>query len=102
MPDFVMLAQAFGIKGMQVLKREDLSTSIAEMLAYDGPVFMDVKVTRDENCYPMVAPGKSNAQMMGLIDKPKLEIAAELINCGSCGAKTVSSNNFCPECGAKL
>jgi acetolactate synthase-1/2/3 large subunit len=102
MPDFVMLAQAFGIKGMQVLKREDLAKSIAEMLAYDGPVFMDVKVTQDENCYPMVAPGKSNSQMMGLIEKPKLEIAAEVINCGSCGAKTVSSNNFCPECGAKF
>ena len=39
---------------------------IAEMVAYDGPVLLDAQVKRDENCYPMVAPGKSNAQMLGL------------------------------------
>jgi hypothetical protein len=36
------------------------------MLAHDGPVLMDVHVRRDENCYPMVAPGKGNHQMLGL------------------------------------
>jgi acetolactate synthase I/II/III large subunit len=44
----------------------ELSGAIAEMLAYDGPVILDVRVKRDENCYPMVAPGKSNAEMVGL------------------------------------
>jgi acetolactate synthase I/II/III large subunit len=101
MPDFVMLAQAYGVKGILVSHPEQLKDAIAEMLAHDGPVLLDAKVTRDENCYPMVAPGKSNAQMLGLPDRSHLE-SAELVYCASCGAKNVSSNKFCPECGAKL
>ncbi|WP_254175127.1 biosynthetic-type acetolactate synthase large subunit [Planktothrix pseudagardhii] len=101
MPDFVMLAQAYGVKGIKVTRREELKEAIAEMLAYDGPVLMDVQVKRDENCYPMVAPGKSNAQMIGLPERTKLE-TIELVYCSNCGAKNVGSNHFCPECGTKL
>ncbi|MBE9146924.1 biosynthetic-type acetolactate synthase large subunit [Planktothrix mougeotii] len=101
MPDFVMLAQAYGVKGIKVTRREELKEAIAEMLAYDGPVLMDVQVKRDENCYPMVAPGKSNAQMIGLPERTKLE-TIELVYCSNCGAKNVASNHFCPECGTKL
>lgn len=102
MPDFVMLAQAYGIKGMVVTERDQLDAAIAEMLTHDGPVLMDVHVKRDENCYPMVAPGKSNAQMIGLPDRPKLEQTIELLHCTNCGAKNASTNNFCPDCGTKL
>lgn len=101
MPDFIMLAKAYGIPGRQVSDRAELSEAIAEMLAANSPYLLDVIVTRDENCYPMVAPGKSNAQMIGLPERSKLE-AVELLHCHSCGAKNVASNNFCPECGAKL
>lgn len=66
MPDFELLARAFGIKGMVVDKPEDLAGAIAEMIAHDGPVLLDVRVKKDENCYPMVVPGKSNAHMMGI------------------------------------
>lgn len=102
MPDFVLLAQAFGVKGMRVQERSELKDAIAALLAYDGPVLLDAHVTKDENCYPMVAPGKSNAQMLGLPEQHKLEKAAELIYCSSCGAKNITSNSFCPECGSKL
>ncbi len=102
MPDFVKLAEAYGVKGMSVTHPDQLHEALAEMLAYDGPVLMDVRVRRDENCYPMVAPGKSNAQMLGLPERKKLEQAAELIYCTNCGAKNVASNHFCPECGTKL
>nr|WP_199299039.1 biosynthetic-type acetolactate synthase large subunit [Trichocoleus sp. FACHB-46] len=102
MPDFVKLADAFGIKGMVIHSREELQDAIAEMLAHDGPVLVEARVKRDENCYPMVAPGKSNAQMIGLPERDKLGKAAELIYCNSCGAKNISTNNFCPECGTKL
>ncbi len=102
MPDFVLLAKAFGVKGILVESRDQLAGAIAEMLAYNGPVLMDVRVVRNENCYPMVAPGKSNAQMLGLPERKTLEKAAELIYCPNCGAKTVATNNFCPECGTKL
>ncbi len=69
MPDFALLAKAFGVKGMVVHHRSELSSAIAEMLVHDGPVLLDVHVKKDENCYPMVAPGKSNAQMLGLPKK---------------------------------
>jgi acetolactate synthase-1/2/3 large subunit len=102
MPDFVILAQAYGIKGMMISHRNELQDAIAQMLAHDGPVLMDVRVTKDENCYPMVAPGKSNAQMVGLPIHKQLEQAVESVYCGSCGAKNVATNSFCPECGTKL
>ena len=65
-PNFVQLAEAWGIKGILIKSRKDLDSSIKEILSYDGPVVADVQVISDENCYPMVAPGKSNAQMMGV------------------------------------
>jgi acetolactate synthase-1/2/3 large subunit len=102
MPDFVKLADAFGIKGISVHSRDQLKGAIAEMLTHPGPVLLDVHVKRDENCYPMVPPGKSNAQMVGLPERKLLERAAELINCRQCGSKNVSTNRFCPECGTKL
>jgi len=101
MPDFVKLADAYGIKGMKIDSRDQLEGAIAEMLSHDGPVILDAHVTRNENCYPMVAPGKSNAQMIGLPTVNK-EPSLELLYCASCGAKNVTSNKFCPECGAKL
>lgn len=66
MPDFVKLADAFGLKGLLVAKGDDLASIVAEILAHDGPVLADFRVKRDENCYPMVPPGASNAQMVGL------------------------------------
>lgn len=101
MPDIELLCQAYGIKGMVVNKREELESAIAQMLAHDGPVVMDLRITKDENCYPMVAPGKSNAQMIGL-PKQLPKAVDEAVCCSNCGAKNMSSNNFCPECGTKL
>jgi len=102
MPNFEKLAEAFGVKGGILRDRDGLEGAIAEMLAFDGPYLLDAQVTRDENCYPMIAPGKSNAQMLGLPEQQKLEKAAELIYCSSCGTKNTSTNSFCPECGTKL
>jgi acetolactate synthase I/II/III large subunit len=77
MPDFVKLAEAYGVKGMLVEKPEELEAAIAAMLSHDGPVLMDVRVRKDENCYPMVAPGKTNAEMVGLPDRKQLQRAME-------------------------
>ncbi|RZM82889.1 biosynthetic-type acetolactate synthase large subunit [Leptolyngbya iicbica] len=102
MPDFEMLARAYGVKGIVVEHRADLEQAIADMLAHDGPVLMDVHVRKDENCYPMVAPGKSNAQMLGLPQKSPDVQTIELMYCSNCGARNPSSHSFCPECGTKL
>ncbi|MEL6778947.1 MAG: biosynthetic-type acetolactate synthase large subunit [Cyanobacteria bacterium J06597_16] len=72
MPNFELLAQAFGVRGMVVNEPSELDGAIAQMLAHDGPVLMDVRVRRDENCYPMIPPNKSNAEMVGLPEgKPR-------------------------------
>ncbi|MFM7448963.1 MAG: biosynthetic-type acetolactate synthase large subunit [Leptolyngbyaceae cyanobacterium] len=102
MPDILKLAEAFGIKGIVVHSRDDLKDAIAELVAWDGPVLLEARVKKDENCYPMVAPGRSNAQMVGLPERKNLEKTAEAILCSSCGTKTISTHKFCPECGVKL
>jgi acetolactate synthase-1/2/3 large subunit len=65
-PNFVKVAESYGIRGMSINNRQDLNDNIKEILDYDGPILVDIKVVPDENCYPMVAPGKSNAQMIGV------------------------------------
>ncbi|MBE9103778.1 biosynthetic-type acetolactate synthase large subunit [Nostoc cf. edaphicum LEGE 07299] len=101
MPDVELLGKAYGIKGMIISDRSQLKDAIAEMLAHKGPVILNVHVTRDENCYPMVAPGKSNAQMVGLQKQPP-KAAAEPVYCSNCNAKNAPTHNFCAECGTKL
>jgi acetolactate synthase-1/2/3 large subunit len=101
MPDFPALAEAFGVKGIAITERHDLLPRLAEALAHPGPVFVDVRVRRNENCYPMVPPGASNAQMVGLPSHPELAIATTR-QCRSCGTSTESAHHFCPSCGTKL
>jgi acetolactate synthase-1/2/3 large subunit len=101
MPDIELLAQAYGIKGMVITKREELADKIAEMLTHNGPVIVNVHVTRDENCYPMVAPGKNNSQMVGL-PKPTPRTAVESIACSNCGTQNQPNHNFCSDCGTRL
>lgn len=101
MPDFVKLAEAYGVKAMQVTKREDLEAAIATMLSTDSPFILDVIVSRDENCYPMVAPGKSNADMIGLVE-PAAKQLVNTIVCSNCGTTNPLDHKFCGECGTKL
>lgn len=101
MPDIEFLAKAYGIKGIIVTEREQLKDAIAQMLAHNGPVILDVHVTKDENCYPMVAPGKSNAQMIGLPKQPP-KASVEPVYCSNCGTTNAPDHKFCSECGTKL
>jgi acetolactate synthase I/II/III large subunit len=65
-PKFAKLAAVYDIKGILVENREDLAKAVAEMIAHNGPVILEVKVKKDEDCYPMIAPGQANTSMMGL------------------------------------
>nr|YP_009297193.1 acetohydroxyacid synthase large subunit [Porphyridium sordidum]AOM66536.1 acetohydroxyacid synthase large subunit [Porphyridium sordidum] len=71
-PDFVALAKSFGIEGITIHTRQEMESLFSNITNYKGPLLINCIVTEDENCYPMVAPGKSNAQMIGL-DKPNNE-----------------------------
>ncbi len=64
-PDFVKLAEAYGATGMRF---EDKSTLVADMkraIATPGPVMVDVRVTREENTYPMIPAGQAAREMVG-------------------------------------
>jgi acetolactate synthase-1/2/3 large subunit len=65
-PDLVKLAEAYKIKSYRIKTRNDLKTLIPEILSLNEAVLIEFCVTENENCYPMVAPGKSNEQMIGL------------------------------------
>ncbi len=67
-PDFVKLAESFGIKGYLFDNRKQLSNEFQSALESDGPALINILVRRGENCYPMVPPGKSNAQMVGYVN----------------------------------
>ncbi|MFM8259275.1 MAG: biosynthetic-type acetolactate synthase large subunit [Vulcanococcus sp.] len=101
MPDFPALAEAFGVKGVRISERASLRQQLSEALNHPGPAFIEVQVRRNENCYPMVPPGASNAQMVGLPSHPELAIETSR-DCHSCGHTTASSSLFCPNCGSKL
>ncbi len=64
-PDFVKLAEAYGATGMRF---EDKSTLVEDMkraIATDGPVVVNVKVTPEENTYPMIPAGQAAREMVG-------------------------------------
>jgi acetolactate synthase I/II/III large subunit len=70
LPDFVKLAEAFGAVGLRAEKPEDVDRVIAEMLAVDRPVLVDVRVDQMENCYPMIPSGAAhNEMLLGPADK---------------------------------
>ena len=101
MPDFIALARSFGVDGVKITEREALHRDLAAALQSPTPMMIDVHVRRGENCYPMVPPGKSNAQMVGLPSHPELAMGTTR-TCGSCGATTAHEHRFCPQCGASL
>ncbi len=101
MPNFPQVAEGFGVKGVRISERADLRAQLSEALAHPGPAFIEVQVRRNENCYPMVPPGASNAQMVGLPSHPELAIDTTR-ECHSCHHTTASSSLYCPNCGTKL
>ena len=101
MPNFPLVAEGFGVKGVRISERQSLREQLTEALSHEGPAFIEVAVRRNENCYPMVPPGASNAQMVGLPSHPELAIDASR-ECHSCHHVTSSSSLYCPNCGTKL
>ncbi len=62
-PDFVKLAEAFGVVGLRATRRDEVESVLKQGLASDKPVLMDFRVSREECVYPMVRPGESITQM---------------------------------------
>jgi acetolactate synthase-1/2/3 large subunit len=64
-PDFVKLAEAYGCTGMRLTDKTTLVADMRTALETPGPVVVDVRVTREENTYPMIAPGAAARDMVG-------------------------------------
>ncbi len=64
-PDFVKLADAYGATGIRLTDKTTLVSDMREAIATEGPVLVDVRVTREENTYPMIAPGQAARDMVG-------------------------------------
>jgi len=62
-PDFVNIAEAYGAHGIRVDKPEDVRGAIEKAIDIDGPVFIDFRVDREANVWPMVAPGAPISEM---------------------------------------
>jgi len=75
-PDFVKLADAYGILGLRATRREEVPVVIAKAMEHPGPVVIDFQVKYDENCYPMVPPG---AALSETIDLPAWEPEKALV-----------------------
>ncbi|MCC4213712.1 biosynthetic-type acetolactate synthase large subunit [Leeuwenhoekiella parthenopeia] len=58
-PDFVAIAKGYYIDAQRVTKREELSGAIEEMMAAEGPYFLEVKVEKEDNVFPMIPTGAS-------------------------------------------
>jgi acetolactate synthase-1/2/3 large subunit len=64
-PDFVKLAEAHGATGMRFEDKRTLVDDFKRAIATDGPVVVDVRVTREENTYPMIPAGQAAREMVG-------------------------------------
>ncbi len=64
-PDWVKLAEAYGATGMRETKKEQLVETMRAALATEGPVVLDVHVSKEENVYPMIPAGEAARDMVG-------------------------------------
>jgi acetolactate synthase-1/2/3 large subunit len=64
-PDFVKVAEAYGATGIRLDDKRTLVKDMQEAIAIDGPVLVDVRVTREENTYPMIPAGQAARDMVG-------------------------------------
>jgi acetolactate synthase-1/2/3 large subunit len=64
-PDFVKLAEAYGAHGVRLTDKATLVDDLKAALAVDGPVVVDVRVTAEENVYPMIPAGQAARDMVG-------------------------------------
>jgi acetolactate synthase-1/2/3 large subunit len=66
-PDFVRLAEAYGLRGVRVTDKAQVNSAIESALAHPGPVLIDFQVEEYENTFPMVPPG---ASLQETVDSP--------------------------------
>ena len=74
-PDFVKIAEAYGMPGLRVSDKKLVVAAIEKAMAHDGPFLIDFVVEPEENVYPMVPPG---ASLTEILEAPERELALTL------------------------
>jgi acetolactate synthase-1/2/3 large subunit len=64
LPDFVKLAEAYGVVGIRATNPGELDDKIKEMINVNRPVLFDCVVDQNENCYPMIPSGAAHNEMI--------------------------------------
>ena len=78
LPDFIKLAESFGIKGIRAEKMNELQSVIDQMLEHNGPVLADICVAKEENCFPMIPSGSAHYDMiLNKEDKKKQKVSSD-------------------------
>ena len=68
-PDFVKLAEAFGVLGIRVTENYQVEGAIEQAMSHEGPVIVDFVVDPEENVYPMIPPGESINELIEAPDQ---------------------------------
>jgi acetolactate synthase-1/2/3 large subunit len=74
-PDFTKIAEAYGIPAASVTHKDDVYDAFRRAQTTDGPFLLDFQVEEFTNVYPMVTPGKSNADMIRRPTPTTFEVA---------------------------
>ncbi|MBN1367989.1 MAG: acetolactate synthase large subunit, partial [Dehalococcoidales bacterium] len=77
-PDFIKIAEAYGIPGLRITRRADISMAVEKAMAYDGPFLVEFIIEPEENVYPMVVPGATLAEVLEEPRKKPLKDLAKL------------------------
>ena len=73
-PDFVKLAQAYGIKGFRIRRSADVRRILRSAIEYnEGPCLIDVEVEKEDNVFPMIPAGAGLEEM--ILEPPKIKMA---------------------------
>jgi acetolactate synthase I/II/III large subunit len=76
-PDFLKIAEAYGIKAIRVTEKEGVRGAIEEANAHPGPVLLDFHVIKEENVWPMVPAGASLAETIEDPAKNRVPVAGD-------------------------
>lgn len=71
-PDFVKIAEAYGLPGLRVRDKREVTPAIERAMEYEGAFLIDFVVEPEENVYPMVPPG---AALVEAIEEPRKEVS---------------------------
>jgi acetolactate synthase-1/2/3 large subunit len=68
-PDFVKLAEAYGLRGIKVTRKDEVGPAVKQAMEWSGPVLVDFQVEQTENIYPFIPPGTG---VDNIVEDPRL------------------------------